>query len=103
MHPACASKVPVSQIATALLLVSLTLPAWAADEAKAPAEKENAFKHGAKVVGHDAKTAGQQAAHAAKETGKALGEGTKKTVKKIGQAMQDSWAKTKKEAKETFK
>jgi hypothetical protein len=89
----------VFKIAAALVIASLALPASAADEAKPPAEKENGFK----VVGHDAKTAAHQAAHAAKETGKAIGEGTKKTVKEIGHAMQESAARTKKEAKETFK
>jgi hypothetical protein len=91
------------KITAALVIASLALPASAADEAKPPAEKENGFKHAAKVVGHDAKTAAHQAAHAAKETGIAIGEGTKKTVKEIGHAMQVSAAKTKKEAKETFK
>ena len=91
------------KIAAAMMVASLALPACAGDEAKPPAEKENGFKHAAKVVGHDAKTAAQQAAHAAKETGKAIGEGTKKTVKEIGHAMQESAVKTKKEAKETFK
>jgi len=87
----------------AFVIASLALPAWGADDVKPPAERENSFKHAAKVVGHDATTAAHQAAHAAKETGKAIGEGTKKTVNEIGHAMQESAAKTKKVAKETFK
>jgi hypothetical protein len=103
MKPAVAFEIRIALIASALVIAGLALPAWAADEAKPPAEKENGFKHAAKVVGHDAKTAAQQAGHAAKETGKAIGEGTKKTVKDIGHAMHESAEKTKKVAKETFK
>jgi len=104
MKPAVTSEIVIAfGIAASVVIASLALPASAADEAKPPAEKENGFKHAAKVVGHDAKTAAQQAAHAAKETGKAIGEGTKRTVKEIGHAMQESAARTKKVAKETFK
>jgi hypothetical protein len=103
MKPAIAFEIIAFGIAAAAVITSLGSPAWGSDEVKQPAEKENGFKHAAKVVGHDAKTAAQQAGHAAKETGKAIAEGTKKTVKDIGHAMQESAEKTKKVAKETFK
>jgi len=91
-------------IAIALCIDCLTLPAYAAEDKKPePATQDNFFKRAAKVIGHDAKTAAQQAGQAFSKTGKDIGQGAKKTVKDVGQAMKDSAQKTRKDLKDTFK
>lgn len=91
-------------IAIALCIGGLTLPAFAAEEKKAePATQDNFFKRAAKVIGHDAKTAAQQAGQAFSKTGKDIGQGASKTVKDVGHAMKESAQKTSKDVKDTFK
>lgn len=96
------------KLTAAILIASLALVAYAADEKKpetapAPATKDNFFERAAKAIGKDFKGAAHQAGQAYGKAGKDIGHGASKTVKDIGHAMKESADKTGKAVKETVK
>ena len=91
-----------SSLVVLMMLASLTV--YAESEHKdEPAQQENFFKRAGKQIGHDAKSAVNQAGQAFKDAGTQIGHGSVKAVKDLGNAMEASAAKTKEAVKHDTK